>query len=334
MIPECELRIHKANGSIQIPPLVEEVTWETKRKNTPGKLTFKVPKLYDGLSFVEGDRIEFRYENRETSERELVFTGYIFTKKRDKEGLIEVTAYDDLRYFKNNFTYVFEDKKASEILHQMLKDNATFDYDSTGIEETDYVIASLVEDDQTMFDIVQDALDLTVMNTGSLYVLYCDEANRVSLKNIESLKTNLVINASTAENIDYTSSIDNEVYNMIHLYYDNDQTNKRETYVEKDTESISRWGLLKYTESIRTNVNANEKAKALLKLYNQKRRNLKVNGAFGNVQCRAGASVIVDLSLGDIIVNNRMLIESATHKFTDNHHSMDLVLSGNRGFAE
>ena len=70
-----------------------------------------------------------------------------------------------------------------------------------------------------------------------------------------------------------------------------------------------------------------------MSLYNQKTRKLKVSGAFGDVSCKAGASVIVKLGLGDIDVSNYMLIEKATHKFTHGEHTMDLTLSGIKEFV-
>ena len=38
--------------------------------------------------------------------------------------------------------------------------------------------------------------------------------------------------------------------------------------------------------------------------------------------------MIVMLSLGDIEVKNYMLVEKVVHKFKDNEHMMDLVLTG------
>ena len=71
----------------------------------------------------------------------------------------------------------------------------------------------------------------------------------------------------------------------------------------------------------------------MLKLYNRKTRKLKVNSAFGDYRCRAGASVIVQLDLGDTNVYNYMLIEKATHTFKKGEYRMDLTLGGTTEFT-
>ena len=326
-----KLRIIRPNGDIQEPPLEGDVTWETERKSSPGKLTCTIPKS-SGLSFQEGDYIEFRQYNPKTYNYDCIFYGRVFTKQRNSDQLIKVTAYDNLRFLKNKYTAIYEDKKASEIGTNGL-DTAKLPYKKEDISDTNYVISSLTEDEQTMFDIIQDAIDLTVYSTTTLYVLWCDGIGNIHLNDAAELKKDIIIDNETAGDFDYTSSIDENTYNKIYLYYDNDETNKREEYIAQDNNHINEWGTLKYSESINTNVNADDKVKKLLELYNIKTRKLKISKAFGDVNCRAGCSVIVKLNLGDIIVSHYMMIEKATHKFTNGLHTMDLTLSGLKEFV-
>lgn len=330
-VKDVKIFIYKNDKEYQVPPLEGEVTWETERKSYPGKITFTVPKMAN-LNFHEGDRVELRVQRTTGGNYDPIFNGRIFTKSRTKDQLIKVTAYDQLRYFKNKYTFVFEGKRASEILTTIL-DKYKFVYDKAGIEQSSYAIASLTEDNQTLFDIVQDAMDETVMSTGDLYVLYCDNVGNVCFKNILSLQTNIVIDEDTGENFDYSSSIDENTYNEIYLYYDNKDTNKREEYIARDSDNITKWGTLRYTESVQSTNNVNDRVKKMLELYNLKTRKLKVNSAFGHTSCRAGASVIVKLALGDINVSNRMVIEKATHKFKNGEYTMDLTLSGIKEFV-
>ena len=52
------------------------------------------------------------------------------------------------------------------------------------------------------------------------YCLY-DDFGKLTLKNIESMKLDLLVDSETAENYDYTSSIDSNTYNKVKLFYDN-----------------------------------------------------------------------------------------------------------------
>lgn len=314
---------------LQTPVVEDGVTWETDRQGAPGKLTFKVYKDPSGnLSFQEGDEVELLYKDYSDG-WVAVFNGFIFEKKRNKDNWIEVVAYDLLRYLKNKDTYVYTNKKASEIVKMIANDYKLL---VGTVDSTSYVIGSRVEDNQSLFDIIQNALDLTLISTNKMYVLYADKC-KIHLRDINDLKTNIIINTEVAEDFDYTSSIDVDTYNEIELYYDNDETNKREYYNAIDEANVGKWGRLRYTESIDSPTNAKERVKQMLKLYNRKNRKLKINKAFGDYRCRAGASVIVQMYLGDITVNNYMLIEKAKHTFSNGEHRMDLTLSGNVEFT-
>lgn len=318
------------NGYELMSPIVEDgVKWETERQGSPGKLTFKVYKDKNGvLNFQEGDGVILRY--RDTLKGWIaLFSGYIFKKSRNKDGWIEVTAYDQLRYFKNKATYVYTNKKASDLVKMIIND---YKLSAGTIEDTSYVIGNRVEDNQSLFDIIQNALDLTLVSSGKMYAMYAD-SNGINLRDVEDMKTNLVINNAVAEDFNYTSSIDDETYNEIELYYDNDETNKREYYNSLDTNTINTWGRLRYTESIQNPANAKDRANKMLQLYNRKSRELKVTNTFGDYRCRAGASVIVQLDLGDINVENYMLIEKATHTFKKDEYRMDLTLGGTSEFS-
>ena len=96
---------------------------------------------------------------------------------------------------------------------------------------------------------------------------------------------------------------------------------------------MKQWGRLRYTENVQTPNNASDRAKKMLELYNRKTRELKVKNVFGDYRCKAGASVMVKLDLGDIKVNNYMIIEKATHTFKSCEYRMDLTLAGTTEFV-
>ena len=288
------LQILIQHGNKVYEALVEEgVQLESERKGSPGKLTFTI--LKDNvINFEEGDAVRLTVDNKN------VFYGFVFSKNRDKEATIKVTAYDQLRYFKNKDTYTYTNKTASQVIKMLASD---FLLNTGTIEDTEYVIASRCESNQTLFDIAQNALDLELQNKKEMYVLY-DDFGKICLKNLERMKLGLVIDAETGENYDYTSSIDSDTYNQIKLTYDNDKTGKREIYISKDTSNINKWGILQYFDTIDDNTNGASKADALLQLYNKKTRNLKLTNVLGDVRVRGGSMVIVQLNLYDVTIQN------------------------------
>lgn len=318
-----ELLISAPSGNKAYMPTVEEgIEWTTKRKSTPGKLTFSV--LDDGkISFDEGAAVRLKIDGKP------IFFGFVFTKKSDKNRKIAVTAYDQLRYLNNKDTYVYENKTAAQLVRMLAAD---FSLSVGTLEDTGFKIASRVEDNTTLFDMIENALDLTLQNNKKMFVLY-DDFGRLTLKNIASMRVGkpgayLMVDEETGENFEYTSGIDTDTYNKIKLTYDNEKTGKREVYVAKDSSNINRWGVLQHFDTLSEGENGQAKADALLKLYNKKTRKLKIPNVIGDTRVRAGSLILVNLALGDVNLKNFMLVEEAKHTFKSSQHFMDLTLTG------
>ena len=310
------------NSTIQFPVVKEGARLTLERKGTPGKLEFTVVKG-PGLNFAEGDPVKL------TVNGTAMFYGFVFKKMRDKGGTIDVVAYDQVRYLKNKDTITEEGLKASDLLKRIATD---FRLNLGTVEDTGYTLETIVEENQTLFDMIQNALDETLMNTKQLYVLY-DDAGKLTLKNINTMKLNLLIDEETGENFSYESSIDEQTYNKIKLAYNNEKTGKRELFIAQDGEKMNQWGVLQYFEEVQTQTGASAKADALLKLYDQKTRKLTIQNAFGDVRVRAGSAVVVALNLGDIVTNNYMVVNKVTHTFKGDEHMMALDLIGGEFIA-
>lgn len=320
---DVELLVANETGTKVYQPIVEEgIEWSTERRSTPGKLTFNIVKD-DIINFSEGSAVRLRVDGKN------VFFGFVFTKKRNKDQIITVTAYDQLRYLNNKDTYVYENKTASQFV-QMVADD--FSLNVGTLEDTGFVIASRVEENSSLFDMIENALDLTLQNRKEMYVLY-DDFGKLTLKNISSMYVGepgayLMIDEETGENFEYTSSIDTDTYNKVKLTYDNEESGKREVYIAQHGENMNKWGVLQYFDTLQKGENGQTKADALLARYNKKTRNLKITNAIGDTRVRAGSMVVVNLALGDMTVKNFMLVEKVKHTFKENEHWMDLTFRG------
>lgn len=320
---DVELLIANEDGTKVYQPIVEEgIEWSTERRSTPGKLTFNVIKD-DIINFSEGSAVRLRVDGKN------VFFGFVFSKKRSKDQIITVTAYDQLRYLNNKDTYVYENKTAAQFIKMIAAD---FSLNVGTLEDTGFVIASRVEENSSLFDMIENALDLTLQNRKEMYVLY-DDFGKLTLKNISSMYVGepgayLMIDEETGEDFEYTSSIDTDTYNKVKLTFDNDETGKREVYIAQDSSNINKWGVLQYFDTLQKGENGQTKADALLELYNKKTRNLKINNAIGDTRVRAGSMVVINLNLGDMNVKNFMLVEKVKHTFKENEHWMNLTLRG------
>lgn len=318
-----ELLIGNESGTKVYQPAVEEgIEWSTERRGTPGKLVFKVLKD-DILDFSEGSAVRLRVDG------EKIFFGFVFKQQRTKDQIITVTAYDQLRYLKNKDTKVYENKTAAQFIRMTAED---FQLNVGTMEDTGYIIPSRVEENTSLFEMFENALDLTLVNTGEMFVLY-DDFGKLTLKSLSSMYVGvpgayLVIDEETGENFDYISSIDDSTYNKIKLTYDNEESGKRDVYIAQDSSNINRWGILQYFDTLQKGEDGQAKADALLELYNKKTRNLKITNALGDNRVRAGSMVVINLDLGDIKLKNFMLVEKVKHTYRESEHWMNLTLRG------
>ncbi|MDR1292284.1 MAG: hydrolase [Clostridiales Family XIII bacterium] len=317
-----ELVIQSGPKTIIKPSVEDGVAWETERRDMPGKLTFTV--LADSANkFKEGNPVRFKANGKN------VFYGFVFQKSRSADGRIKVLAYDQIRYLKNKDTYVFRNKTAAQIVKKLAKD---YGLNLGGISGTKKKIKSLVEDNKTLLDMIQDALDLTMDSRKELYVLF-DQFGKLRLKAAAAMRIDkLLINHDAAQDFEYNSSIDEDTYNVVKLIYNNSKKKTRDVYMAKSSKAINNWGRLQYFENLNDKKNGKKKAKALLKLKNRVTRTLSIKGAFGDIRVRAGCSILVAVKTDDIKQSGYLLVERVAHTFGKDTHTMDLTLKGGKYF--
>lgn len=308
------------NDKIYLPIVEGDITLSYERKNTPGTLKFNVMKD-DLLNFQEGNPVRLRVNGQN------VFYGYVFTKSRKDNRVISVTAYDQLRYLKNKDTLAYSGKTYAELLKMIAKD---YNLTVGDVANTGYVIPSRIEE-TTLFDMLGNASDLTWQHTKVLYILY-DDFGRLALKNPKDMMVPILVDADTAGEFSYETTIDKDVYNKVKIATDDDTTGYRNVRVYNGTENQRMWGVLQYYEKLDGGTASDAKfvAGQVLEYCNTKNRNLKISKVFGDLRVRGGSQVLVQLNLGDLLVQNWMSVEKVTHTFSNGSHFMDLsvVYSG------
>lgn len=331
------------------PITCDEIVLTQERKGTPSKLEFTVvnDNVKDvnekqGDYFCEGNSVRLMVDNR------VIWYGRIFTKKRDKQQHIKVTAYDGMFYLKKETVNgVNENWTASQIIRNIFENTPFYQNSNIGtFDDTKYRIPSVVFSYIPMLDAIQQVLDTTVEATQRIYTLF-DDAGNVYLKELGNMKLDYLLTNEVFEDFDYNSTIADSTYNAICLYRkENDTITEKVVYTDdnfniknKNTyegydifyrDSIRAWGQLAHNEEVKsTEVNLREKALAMLRTHNQKFKTLTVKECFGRIDIRAGCLIPVHLDLGDLTLNNKMMIENVKHKFRHGHHSMDMQLVGN-----
>ena len=308
----------KTNGQTwNIGNLTETVSYDTQRTGSPGKLTFACHKVKD-IFHAPGDVVRFSVDGT------LIFFGWVFTVSTDRWGVIEITCYDQLRYLKANASYAFYGVSAGEIIAQIAGD---FGLTLSTIEDTGYKLPSLIETDKSCLDIISEAIQQTLLNTGKMYVFF-DDGIGLSLREAKGMISDTVLGEkSLVGEFDYKIEIDSQTYNSIKLSRPNEETGKAEVFLAQDSTNIGKWGLLQYYSELDENVNdaqAAEQAKSMLSYYNKELKKADLS-SLGVVGLRAGQMVLLMIPGNNGIQEQQyVMLESVSHTFTQGHHTMDI----------
>lgn len=310
------------NGKVyDISEIVSSPTWETDIDFTAGSLKFKMMKD-PKVKINEGDIVRFKYEGIN------IFYGKVFGKKKNSDVMgWEITCYDLMRYLKNKDTMVLSSLSSSEVFTRICKEQ---ELPYKVVDASPWRAPAVVHDDKSLFDILQDSLDKTLINYGMWYIIR-DNFGKLEHIALNSLITNIVIgDGSLASNYEYESSIDDSS-NLVKLYKDNKETGKREVYIVKDSKTIAYWGKLQFTEKVDENLNASqikERANNIHKSLNKAKRTLKIP-CQGFPLVRAGNGVI--LSIDELVKEGfakqqLAVVRKASHDWSDGQYNMDLEL--------
>lgn len=318
MLQKTELVIaSKAGGMIEISGLVESCEWVTNRTGQPGKFTFTYLKDKD-VTFTEGDVVRFSVDGQ------VQFYGWVFTRSETRWGEVSVTCYDRLRYLKANASYTFYAQSAGDILRQIAGD---LQLDVGTVEDTGYKLPSLVEQDQTCLDILQTAIEQTLLNTGRIFVLY-DDGQGLALQEAANMMSDVVIgDRSLLTDYTYTTDIDKQTYNSIKLVRPNEETGRADVYIQEDSGTIGQWGLLQLYQKVDGDANEAQikaQAAATLEYYNRVLKTLKIS-SLGVPGLHAGQMILVKADgMGDTGVSQYVMLERVSHRWENGVHTMDL----------
>ncbi|WP_281885692.1 hypothetical protein [Paenibacillus sp. YYML68] len=317
-----EVLIDNKNGNVwDISSIVSKVTWKSSRigKASNATISFVKGGLYESKSFQygPGDIIRIRLGDRN------VFYGYLFTISGGKTDIVQLTAYDQLRYLLASDTYVFKNVTATEVIRRIAGD---FSLKLGELADTVYRIPTMVEDGKKLLDIICTALDRTLMATGKHYVFY-DQSGSLMLRDVLNLRVDVAVgDGSLMHDYDYTTSIDSETYNRIKLVRDNKETKKREVYIAQDSATIAKWGRLQFYQKVDdgyTDAQLKELLDNLLQLKNRERKSLRVE-AIGDISIRAGC--MVPIMIEERGIHQYFLVDECTHLFEGADHTMTLEL--------
>lgn len=308
------------NKTYDITNMVQSAEIKGSKYKTARSLTLSVLNtnrgLHKSLDFQEGDTVLFRWKGSE------LIQGTIFKIGQDKSEVESLLVYDLMIYLlRNNESYVFTNKKASEIARTVCND---FGIPIGSIVDTGYVIPSLVCDAKNLYDIIMQALEMTRKQTGVNHYLYAEKGKLYIVRRIENIRKWVIENGVNLIDYSYERSIE-ETFTKVKLSAEQNDTTLIAT--ADNGELQKRFGMLQYFEKVSdtlTQSQLNDRAKELMKQKGVINKSFSLT-ALGIADIISGTSIyVIEKKLK---ISKGYFVDEDTHIFKGKEHTMSLKLT-------
>lgn len=269
------------------------------------------------LNFLEGAPVRLRLDGQ------TVFVGRVFSKRRRQPELIQVRAYDQLRYLQNRDCCMLRDFTPGDLLRRICSEN---NMQLGKVADCGLRLGAHSFDNRRYLDMLAEVLAEVWQARGRRYFVY-DDCGAVCLQSCWDMRVNILLAADCIGGYEYATSIDEKTYNRVKVIYEDKRKGLRKEFVAEDGGKIADWGVL---QLVSKNADAKQqtysRARELLQLYRQRRESLLVLQAPGNTMVRGGSMVGVRLNLGEQLVDCWALVKRAEHLIEQGNCLMNLSL--------
>lgn len=326
MITKFTIGRRNSGDTWNVVDLVNNIKWVTDLNFAAGTFTFDL--LFDGSFYPQnGDVVEFQWDEQK------IFFGYIF-KATFKDKKFSITAYDKMRYLKNQDSLVWPISTISQRFETACK---MAEISHKVINGSDYKLPAEVADSKTYFDMLKSGIEATQKATNQMYYLFANY-DVVELRKAPYNDLDIIIgDQSLLTDYSFEKSID-DAANSIRIVKKNSSKSQQTTSTSTDEESsgddpnstsfsytdvkahdVQDWGKLQVVENAKDKANdaqMKERADALLKEKNREIYTLNLD-CLGDTALIAGNSVniqISELSKAGFWISNTAIMK-ATHNF-------------------
>lgn len=312
--------IESSTKKWDVSELVTDIDWETDTGFSAGSLTFKLLEVNEGFTPHNGDKVEFKWDGRK------IFKGRIFKTDYSSDEVFSVTAYDNLRYLKNQDMIVWGVGGIGGRFEKIMSSIGGIPYDTNS--QSRIKLAEEIQDGQTYFDRLAEWAKEIKRREG-LRVFLRDVYGKVELVALEVTWREFLVlsDRSLTTGWTYSQSAD-DMANTIKLVRETQDKKKRSIYTTKvasNSSSMKKFGPLQIVEKADDKLNDAQmqaKVNQILRDKNTQKQTFSIStigtmDASGGLGMRAGERFYLDIdSLRDIGIGmRRMFATRVKHHF-------------------
>ena len=304
-----------------ITQLVESVQW-AGRRGSPAR-TLTVSLLDDdgywhersGIDVEEGWQCIFKWDGTE------LFRGIFMTQSTTQKKTGKYKAYDNGIYLSNNRdTFVYESKTASQIFSDVC---SRFGLPTGEVAGCSYSIPDHIKKKATGWDTIEDALSLEFDNTGTRFFVVSEKGSLSLKKRKENILQWVLETGANVTSYNFSKSIENAKTRIKLLSAEGTVLAEA-----SDPGLEAKIGIMQEVETPDETLNSAQLkalADSMLAEKKQASRTLNLNDLIGIPDVISGVGVFVIIP--HVAISRTLYVDSDTHTFKDNLHTMSLQLS-------
>lgn len=320
MAKGISLMIMKGSAAEDMTQLVESVKWSGRKGSSSRTLTVSMidddgyKHARSGINCEEGHQCIFSYDGKE------LFRGIIMNQTQSNKKKLTFTAYDNGIYLANNKdTFCYKNKTADQIFTDCC---TRFGLPTGEVSKCSYVIPDLTKPKTTAWDTIEDALAQDFKATNTRHYVSSDGGKLSLLTRKENILQWVMEVGQNLSSYTYSRSIE-KIRTRIKM------VSKEGTSIAEKTNSSleSKIGIFQEVdqpdESL-TTPQVKELVEGMLQDKGTPTRTLNVD-VLGVPEVISGIGVMIIIP--ELDLNRTFYVDSDTHEFKDQMHTMSLSLN-------
>lgn len=320
MADGISLIIIKGEQGYDVTQLVEQIKWRGRKGSSSRTLNVKLmdddgyKHARSEIDVEQGHQCLFTYNGQE------LFRGIIMTQTQSNKKMLSFTAYDNGIYLANNKdTFTYENKTASDVFRDCC---TRFGLPMGEVAECTYKIPELTKSKTTAFDAIADALSLDFDATGIRHYVDSKKGKLSLLTRRENILQWVIEVGQNLSTYTYTRSIEH-IKTRVKMV-----SKEGTTLAEKANAGLEKkigvfQEIEKPDESL-TTAQINDLIESILDEKSTPERTLDVE-AMGIAEVISGIGVYIIIP--ELGLSRTFYVDSDTHTFKDNLHTMTLKLN-------